>query len=70
MACATRFILYEMATGELKAIMDAQYLTTLRTGATSAVASKRLTRKGSLAVGVIGSGKEAVGTTAGDGGNR
>ena len=51
--------LYEMATGELKAIMDAQYLTTLRTGATSAVASKRLTRKGSLAVGVIGSGKEA-----------
>ena len=51
--------LYEMATGELKAIMDAQYLTTLRTGATSAVASKRLTRRGSLAVGVIGSGKEA-----------
>lgn len=51
--------LYEMATGELLSIMDAQHLTTLRTGATSAVATRRLARKGSAVVGLIGSGAEA-----------
>ena len=51
--------LYHIDTGELAAIMDAQHLTTLRTGATSAVAVRRLARKGPAAVAVLGSGVEA-----------
>jgi ornithine cyclodeaminase/alanine dehydrogenase len=51
--------LYRAATGELLAIMDAQHLTTLRTGATSAVATKRLARKGPADVALLGSGPEA-----------
>ena len=51
--------LYRTATGELLSIMDAQHLTTLRTGATSAVATRRLARKGSATVGLLGSGAEA-----------
>lgn len=51
--------LYEMATGELKAIMDAQHITTLRTGAMSAVATQRLASPGKATVAVLGSGKEA-----------
>jgi alanine dehydrogenase len=52
--------LYAMATGELCAIMDGQFLTTLRTGATSAVATKRLARKTPGVVGVLGSGQESL----------
>ncbi len=51
--------LYRSETGELLSIMDAQHLTTLRTGATSAVATRRLARKGSAVVGLLGSGAEA-----------
>ncbi len=51
--------LYEIASGALLAIMDAQYLTTLRTGATSAVATRRLARPGPAVVGLLGSGVEA-----------
>lgn len=51
--------LYRAATGELLAIMDAQHLTTLRTGATSAVATRRLARGGPAVVALIGSGVEA-----------
>lgn len=51
--------LYRVADGELVAIMDALHLTTLRTGATSAVATKRLARSNPTTVGVIGSGIEA-----------
>lgn len=51
--------LYAISTGELLAIMDAQYLTTLRTGATSAVATRRLANPGETVVGLIGSGAEA-----------
>ena len=51
--------LYRIEDGALVAIMDAQYLTTLRTGATSAVAARRLARPGPAAVGLIGSGVEA-----------
>lgn len=51
--------LYEMATGELKAIMDAKHITTLRTGATSAIATKYLANPGATTVGVIGSGNES-----------
>ncbi|HEV8721554.1 MAG TPA: ornithine cyclodeaminase family protein [Candidatus Binatia bacterium] len=51
--------LYRIADGELLAIMDALHLTTLRTGATSAVATRRLAGGGAMTVGVIGSGIEA-----------
>lgn len=51
--------LYDVETGALRAIMDAQHLTTLRTGATSAVATRRLARKGRAVVALLGSGPEA-----------
>ena len=51
--------LYEIESGALLAIMDAQHLTTLRTGATSAVATKRLARPGLADVALLGSGPEA-----------
>ena len=51
--------LYRAATGELLAIMDAQHLTTLRTGATSAVATRRLARSEPGIVALLGSGMEA-----------
>lgn len=51
--------LYTVADGDLKAIMDAQHLTTLRTGAASAVATKRLARAGATTVAVLGSGVES-----------
>lgn len=51
--------LYKIETGELLAIMDAQHLTTLRTGATSAVATRRLARPGQAIVALLGSGPEA-----------
>lgn len=51
--------LYAIETGELLAIMDAQHLTTLRTGATSAVATRRLARPGRAVTALLGSGPEA-----------
>jgi alanine dehydrogenase len=52
--------LYSLADGALRAIMDGQYLTTLRTGATSAVATRRLARQQAGVVGVLGAGQEAL----------
>jgi ornithine cyclodeaminase/alanine dehydrogenase len=51
--------LYKIETGELLCIMDAQHLTTLRTGATSAVATRRLGRGRPCVVSLLGSGAEA-----------
>lgn len=51
--------LYRIETGEVLSIMDAQYLTTLRTGATSAVATRRLARPGATELAVLGSGPES-----------
>ena len=51
--------LYSVAGGALEAIMDAQFLTTLRTGATSAVATRRLARPGPTVIALLGSGAEA-----------
>jgi ornithine cyclodeaminase/alanine dehydrogenase len=51
--------LYRIETGELLAIMDAQHLTTLRTGATSAVATRRLAPVRKLQMALLGSGAEA-----------
>jgi ornithine cyclodeaminase/alanine dehydrogenase-like protein (mu-crystallin family) len=43
----------------LLSIMDAQHLTTLRTGATSVVATRRLARSGPAKIALLGSGAEA-----------
>lgn len=51
--------LYRIDSGELLAMMDAQHLTTLRTGATSAVATRRLANPGPAIVALLGSGVEA-----------
>ena len=51
--------LYSIETGALLCIMDAQHLTTLRTGATSAVATRRMARKGPFVTALLGSGVEA-----------
>jgi ornithine cyclodeaminase/alanine dehydrogenase len=51
--------LYTVADGALQAIMDAQHLTTLRTGGTSAVATRLLARGEPTTVAVLGSGVEA-----------
>jgi ornithine cyclodeaminase/alanine dehydrogenase-like protein (mu-crystallin family) len=51
--------LYRIETGELLAIMDAQHLTTLRTGATSAVATRRLAPQRKMQMALLGSGAEA-----------
>src|SRR5713226_4245683 len=53
--------LYRVADGELLAIMDAGTITTQRTGAVSAVATKFLARPNASVVGVLGSGMEARG---------
>jgi ornithine cyclodeaminase/alanine dehydrogenase-like protein (mu-crystallin family) len=45
--------------GEVLAVVDAAYLTALRTGATSGVATRYLARPDARTVGVIGSGLEA-----------
>jgi alanine dehydrogenase len=57
--CRYQVHLYSMNDGALRAIMDAQFLTTLRTGATSAVATRRLARQRPGVVAVVGSGREA-----------
>jgi len=51
--------LYRAETGELLAIMDAQHLTTLRTGATSAVATRRLAKPSACIIALLGSSVEA-----------
>jgi alanine dehydrogenase len=51
--------LYSIADGVLQAIMDAQHLTTLRTGGTSAVATRLLANPEPTTVAVLGSGVEA-----------
>jgi len=53
------FHLFDYKTGEPLAIMDANFITSIRTGAASGVAMKYLTRPESSVLGVIGSGSEA-----------
>jgi len=52
-------LLYRVEDGALLAIMDAESITTQRTGAVSAVATKLMARRGVATVGVLGSGVEA-----------
>lgn len=50
------YVLCDAATGRLIALMDATFLTGIRTAAASAVATKYLARKDSKVLGVIGTG--------------
>lgn len=54
-------LLTDAKTGEHVAVMDASYLTVLRTGASSGVATKYLARKDSKACTVLGCGAQAIG---------
>jgi len=53
-------VLCRESDGEILALLDAAHLTGLRTGATSAVATKYMAREGPATVGLIGSGLEAT----------
>lgn len=57
----TRYVvsLYRMSDGELLAVLDAQRITDLRTGAASGVIARRIPLPAPLSVGVIGSGHQA-----------
>ena len=52
-------ILLDQKTGKAVAVMDAGYLTAMRTGAVSGVATKHLARKDAKVAGVLGSGVQA-----------
>jgi ornithine cyclodeaminase/alanine dehydrogenase-like protein (mu-crystallin family) len=54
------YMLNDPTTGELLALMDGIFLTALRTGATSAVATKYLARKDAAILGIVGSGGQAA----------
>jgi alanine dehydrogenase len=51
--------LYEMATGQLVALIEADYMGQLRTGAASGVATKYLARKDAKVAAIIGTGGQA-----------
>ena len=51
--------LYEMATGDLLALIEADYMGQLRTGAASGVATKYLARKDARVAAIIGTGGQA-----------
>src|SRR6266705_6791623 len=51
--------LYEMASGDLLAVIEADYLGQLRTGAASGVATKYLARENSCIAAIIGTGGQA-----------
>jgi alanine dehydrogenase len=54
-----QIVLVDQTTGEVLAYLDAQSITQLRTGATTAVGVDRMAPKGPLSIGMIGSGLEA-----------
>src|SRR5215467_4139466 len=52
-------MLFDMDTCEILALMDDHHISTMRVGATSAVASKYLARKNAKVMGLLGSGEQA-----------
>jgi alanine dehydrogenase len=52
-------LLFEMGSGALRAVISANYLTGLRTGAASGVAAKYLARSDANSLGVVGAGVQA-----------
>src|ERR1043166_399940 len=53
-------MLFDMDTCEILALMDDPHISTMRVGATSAVASKYLARQNARVLGLLGSGEQAV----------
>jgi ornithine cyclodeaminase/alanine dehydrogenase-like protein (mu-crystallin family) len=53
-------LLYDAATAELLAVIEGDYLGRLRTGAASGVATKYMARPDAAAVGLFGTGKQAL----------
>lgn len=53
-------IVHDPSTGEPLALMDAEALTAIRTGAASALATQVLTQDGPTALGIIGAGEQAL----------
>lgn len=53
-------ILYDFNRGNLKAVIESEHLSWLKTGSVSAVAAKYLSRKDAKKVGIFGAGKQAV----------
>ena len=53
------YTLFDVTSGKLMALMDATYLTGIRTAAASAVATKYLIRKEARSMGIIGAGVQA-----------
>jgi alanine dehydrogenase len=56
--------LYRSATGELLALVEAEHLSTMRTGAASGVATKFMARENAQTLGLIGTGLQARGQIA------
>jgi alanine dehydrogenase len=54
------FILYDFERGHLKAVIEAEHMSRLKTGAVSAVATRHLSRENAKRVGIFGAGKQAV----------
>ncbi len=52
--------MYDTATGHLTSLVDGTFLTAVRTGAASAIASRLLAKPGSTTIGLIGCGAQAV----------
>src|SRR5215467_3987123 len=52
-------MLFDMDTCEILALMDDHFISTMRVGATSAVASKYLARRNAKVMGLLGSGEQA-----------
>lgn len=55
-------MLYDAKTGELLALVDSDWITTMRTGAVAAVSSKALRKKGAKVYGIVGLGNTARAT--------
>jgi ornithine cyclodeaminase/alanine dehydrogenase-like protein (mu-crystallin family) len=54
------FLLYDYERGNLRAVIEAEHLSWLKTGAVSAVAARHLSREDASRVGIFGAGRQAV----------
>ena len=53
------YVLLDPVTGKVRALMEANYLTDVRTAATSAVATRHMARRDAKVLGVFGTGRQA-----------
>jgi ornithine cyclodeaminase/alanine dehydrogenase-like protein (mu-crystallin family) len=60
MGRANTITLYNGRTGEISLVLNARYLSSLRTGAASGVAARYLAPRGASVLGLIGTGKQAA----------